>query len=156
MTMTPLFTAALLFTVHGVAPAHHPRTLQQKQPASGQSAPQTKPTTKPAYKADLPAALVRKARIAESAAAATALAQVPGGRIASVELEEEGGKLIYSYDIAIAGKKGVQEVHVDAMTGTVISSVHEADDPPAGASRGKRPESSSRRGGPPRTATPAP
>ncbi len=81
------------------------------------------------YKADLPAALVRKARVAESAAAATALARVPGGRITSVELEEEDGKLIYSYDIAVAGRKGVEEVHVDAVTGTVIKSEHEGDSP---------------------------
>ena len=77
------------------------------------------------YKKELPAKLVAKAKIAETAAAATALAKVPGGKIESVELEEEGGQLIYSYDIKIAGKKGVEEVAVDAMTGVAGKVEHE-------------------------------
>jgi uncharacterized membrane protein YkoI len=112
------------------------------QSPTGAASPQAAPApAKPTYKMDLPAALVKKARITEPAAAAAALARVPGGRIAGVELEEEGGKLIYSYDITLAGKKGVEEVHVDAMTGAVIKSEHE-DDSPATA---KKPDSTAQK-----------
>jgi uncharacterized membrane protein YkoI len=77
------------------------------------------------YKRDLPAKLVKEAKITEEAAAAVALKSVPNGKIDKMELEKEDGKFIYSYDIKVAGKKGVQEVHVDAMTGALVSSVHE-------------------------------
>lgn len=77
------------------------------------------------YKKEIPAKLAAKAKVTEAAAAATALAKVPGGKIQSVELEEEGGKLIYSYDIKVAGKSGIEEVHVDAMTGAVAGVEHE-------------------------------
>lgn len=69
--------------------------------------------------------LKKEARVTEASAAATALAAVPGGKIKSHELEREKGKLIYSFDIAVAGKKGIEEVAVDAMTGEMIEKVHE-------------------------------
>jgi uncharacterized membrane protein YkoI len=84
----------------------------------------TKPE-KPKYHRSLPKSLVKEATVTESAAAAAAKAAVPGATIDKVELEKEGGKLIYSYDLKTAGKSGVDEVHVDAMTGAVISNVHE-------------------------------
>jgi len=77
------------------------------------------------YKRELPAALVKKAKVTEAAAATAALARVPNGAIQTVELEEEDGKLIYSYDIKVAGKPGIEEVHVSAITGKVTSAVHE-------------------------------
>ena len=77
------------------------------------------------YKKEIPAKLAAKAKVTEAAAAAAALAKVPGGKIESVELEEEDGAFVYSYDIKVAGKKGVEEVHVDAMTGKVLKSEHE-------------------------------
>jgi len=43
-----------------------------------------------------------------------------------VELEMEKGKLIYSYDLKTEGKSGADEVHVDAMTGKVMSVHHES------------------------------
>jgi hypothetical protein len=42
-----------------------------------------------------------------------------------VELEREKGKLIYSYDIKVTRKSGIEEVSVDAMTGKVLSVEHE-------------------------------
>ena len=78
------------------------------------------------YKRDLPDSLTAKAKVTEDAAAKTALAKVPKGSIESVELEREGGKLLYSYDIKVPGKKGVEEVHVDAMTGKFLSKEHES------------------------------
>jgi uncharacterized membrane protein YkoI len=77
------------------------------------------------YKKDIPAALAKKAKITEPAAAAAALARVPKGKIDAMELEEEDGKFIYSYDVKTPGKTGIDEVHVDAMTGKVVSLVHE-------------------------------
>ena len=61
-------------------------------------------------------------------AAAIARAQVPNGTIQSVELEHERGKLIYSYDVKVAGKSGIEEVNVNAMDGTIVGVEHE---PPA-------------------------
>jgi uncharacterized membrane protein YkoI len=69
--------------------------------------------------------LQAEAKVAEKAARATALAQVPGGKVTKHELERENGKLLYSYDIATTGKTGIDEVQVDALTGTVLSNKHE-------------------------------
>ena len=82
-------------------------------------------TKKPAYKKELPDSLTRIVKVTEPVAAATALSQVPGGRIQSVELEREDGKVIYSFDIKAKGKSGIEEVQIDAMTGAVSSNVHE-------------------------------
>lgn len=80
---------------------------------------------KPSYKRDLPPALVREARITEPQAAAIALTAIPGAKIDKMELEKEDGQFIYSYDLKTRGKRGIDEVHVDAMTGALLNSVHE-------------------------------
>ena len=66
-----------------------------------------------------------KPKIGEAEARATAIGRAPGGKVKSHELEQEHGKLIYSYDIEVSGKSGVTEVNVDAMTGKVLSVEHE-------------------------------
>jgi len=71
------------------------------------------------------ASLRKEAKIAEADARKTALAAVPGGKVQSHELERENGKLIYSYDIKVAGKSGVEEVNVDAMSGAIVAHEHE-------------------------------
>lgn len=71
------------------------------------------------------AALMREAKITKSAATKTALSQVPGGKIKSSEIEREKGKLIYSFDIKVAGKSGIEEINVDAMTGALVAHEHE-------------------------------
>ncbi|MFL6228252.1 MAG: PepSY domain-containing protein [Pyrinomonadaceae bacterium] len=58
-------------------------------------------------------------------ARAKALAQVPGGRVKSSELEREKGRLIYSFDIRPAAGTGIDEVNVDAVTGEVLPVEHE-------------------------------
>ncbi len=78
------------------------------------------------YKKEVPAALAKTAKVTEAEAAVTAQARVPSGKIQSVELEREGGKLIYSYDIKTAGKSGIDEVHVDATTGKLVAFEHES------------------------------
>lgn len=79
----------------------------------------------PNYKRDLPAALMKRATVAEPAAAKTALARVPNASIKAVELEDENGKLIYSYELKVPGRSGIEEVNVDAKTGTVVNTEHE-------------------------------
>src|SRR6476661_2661763 len=69
--------------------------------------------------------LLKQAKVTSQAATATALARVPGGKVTAAEIEKEGGKLIYSFDISTAGKSGIDEVHVDALTGKVLRVVHE-------------------------------
>jgi|SRR5262249_37833056 hypothetical protein len=69
--------------------------------------------------------LVAEAKIKETEARATALAQVKNGTVKSEELEREHGHLIYSYDVEVPGKSGIDEVNVDAMTGKVIAKTHE-------------------------------
>ncbi len=41
------------------------------------------------------------------------------------EIEREGGKLIYSFDMKVAHKSGIDEVNIDAMTGKLIANQHE-------------------------------
>src|SRR3954463_16486319 len=82
--------------------------------------------TKPAKESKTSQAALRKeAKVAEADARKTALAEVPGGKVQSHELERENGKLIYSYDIKVAGKSGIEEVNVDAITGAVVAHEHE-------------------------------
>jgi len=86
---------------------------------------QAQATKSPVTKHETAAQLKAEAKVTEKAARATALAQVPGGKIRSGELERENGKLVYSFDVATKGKTGIDEVQVDAITGTVLSNKHE-------------------------------
>jgi hypothetical protein len=65
------------------------------------------------------------ARVSMKTARATALAKVPGGKVQAAELEREHGMLIYSFDIRVPGKSGIEEVQVDAIHGAVVSMAHE-------------------------------
>ena len=90
---------------------------------------QTKTTetkAKATVHSDVPADLAKQAKISLDAARATALAKVPHGEVRSEELEKEHGKLIYSFDIAVPGKPGIQEVNVNAITGKVLGVHHES------------------------------
>ncbi|HEY6089091.1 MAG TPA: PepSY domain-containing protein [Gemmatimonadaceae bacterium] len=73
-----------------------------------------------------PAALQKEAKISEATARATALKEVaPGSTVKKFELERENGKLIYSYDINVPGKTGIDEVAVNAIDGSVVAHEHE-------------------------------
>ncbi|MBI2802784.1 MAG: PepSY domain-containing protein [Gammaproteobacteria bacterium] len=63
--------------------------------------------------------------ISEKTAVQMALAAVPSGVVKSSELETEHGRLIYSFDIVVPGKTGIEEVHVSAATGRIIARQHE-------------------------------
>lgn len=69
--------------------------------------------------------LWERAMLAPDSAIKIALNIVPGGQISKAELEEEDGRLIYSFDIKVAGKDGENEVNVDATTGKVVKHEHE-------------------------------
>ena len=73
-------------------------------------------------------ALQAKTKITCDAARKSALAKLAGAglRVKSAELEEEGGKLVYSFDVKRKGQPGVDEVQVDALTGEVGAVKHES------------------------------
>jgi uncharacterized membrane protein YkoI len=58
-------------------------------------------------------------------AKALALEEVPNGVVESSELELEEGMLIYSFDMKVAGKSGIEEVHVSAINGAIVKKEHE-------------------------------
>ena len=80
--------------------------------------------------------------ISMQTARASALAAVPHGQIRSAELEREHGRLIYSFDIAVPGRAGVEEVQISALTGRLISRRHQG---PAAERREARRETRERR-----------
>jgi len=67
------------------------------------------------------AKLEAQAKISKVDAEKIALGRVPGGTIKEGELEQEKGKLIWSFDIAKPGTKDITEVNVDALTGAIIA-----------------------------------
>jgi uncharacterized membrane protein YkoI len=75
----------------------------------------------PAAADESAAALKAQANVTEAGAAKTALARVPGGSIRSAELEKEGGRLIWSFDIAVPKRQSITEIQVDAKSGEIIS-----------------------------------
>jgi uncharacterized membrane protein YkoI len=76
-------------------------------------------------KVESQAALQREAKISEETARATALKEVPNGTVKASELEREHGKLIYSFDISVPGKTGIEEIAVSAIDGSVVTHEHE-------------------------------
>ncbi len=75
-----------------------------------------------------PPKLAARAKISGDSAVALARAKVPAGHIVEGELEEESGKLIYSFDMRVPGQRGITEVHVNAITGVVAPIEHESGD----------------------------
>ena len=72
------------------------------------------------------AGLLARATVRPDSATHIAMDRVPGGRVTKAEIEMEGGKLVYSFDLAVSGKSGVDEVLVDAHTGAIVSVEHES------------------------------
>ena len=70
--------------------------------------------------------LLERARVTDANARVIALQRVPGGSIVEAELEEEGGRLVYSYEIRVADGRGI--VEIDARTGAVLSEQREEGD----------------------------
>ncbi len=66
-------------------------------------------------------ATTQTAKVSKTDAEKIALTRAPGGTIRESELENEHGKLVWSFDIATPGTSDVTEVQVDATTGQVVS-----------------------------------
>jgi len=109
MTRKLLFLMALPF---GVLAA------QQPSNQTGQQPPVTIKAEKPEYRS--------QAKITSDVAVQTALARVPGGQVREGELEKEHGLLVYSFDVLVPNREGVDEVQVDAKSGKVVSVKHES------------------------------
>lgn len=123
---TAVCSLAAAATLSAQTPAKPATSAKMTMPAP--TAQATVATTAKPIKAhrESRAALRKEAKISMSAARATALKEVPNGKVSSAELERENGKLLYSFDIKLAGKSGVEEVQVDALTGAVLSKEHES------------------------------
>ncbi len=73
--------------------------------------------------------LASMAKVTQADAQTTALGSFKDPSKATLKeaaLEAEHGCLVYSFDIEVAGQKGVQEVQVDAGSGRILSSKHES------------------------------
>lgn len=79
-----------------------------------------------APKKETQAQLQKEAKVPLATAMASARKEVPTGKIMEHELEREKGKLIWSFDIKVAGKSGTEEVNIDAMTGALVDHSHES------------------------------
>lgn len=87
--------------------------------ANAQSAPMNKK-----MKEDAPGLLAR-ATVLPDSARAIARARIPAAQIADEGIEMEHGKLVYSFDMKTLGRRGIDEVVIDALSGAVISVDHE-------------------------------
>lgn len=71
-------------------------------------------------------ALAAKAKISLDSARTIALHEVKNGRVSAEELEREHGRLIYSFDMKVPGKSGIEEVNVNALNGSIVGVHHES------------------------------
>ena len=76
-------------------------------------------------KVETQAELQKEAKMTMADARTMALKTVPGATIQDGEIEREGGKLIYSFDMKVPSKTGIDEVNIDAMTSQLVSHQHE-------------------------------
>jgi uncharacterized membrane protein YkoI len=113
--------AVAIAATTSVAGAQAAKTVAKSTVKTGTVAKRHKTMKKEESQATLQA----EAKVSEATARATALAQVPNGTVKSSELEREKGKLIYSYDITVPGKTGIEEVNVNAIDGSVVGKEHE-------------------------------
>lgn len=123
VTKTAL-SAALVLAAAGAAGAARAQSAPSQTGTHAATQPGT-PAAMPQVKEAKPG-LLRQATVTPDAATRTALARVPNGRVQDAEIEEEHGKLVYSYDLKVPGKSGIDEVLVDAKTGAVVSHSHES------------------------------
>ena len=106
-------------------------TLSAQTPAPAKSmsaaaAPKQSTVAKATGKKDTPASLAKEAKVSMKTARSSALKEVPNGKVRTSEIERENGKLIYSFGIKVAGKTGIEEVNIDAITGAVVAHEHES------------------------------
>lgn len=107
---------------------------------------QTLAQTAAPKKSSIPASLKAQAKISVEEARAIAVRKVPG-TIKEEELEKEHGKLVYSFDVEVAGQSGITEVQVSAIDGSIVSV--EKEDAAAEAKEKKQDEAKKKSGTPP-------
>jgi uncharacterized membrane protein YkoI len=112
-------SAILAVTLFFIAtPSAHASVVHSKLPCSIHPKRDTP-------KADLQA----QAKVSQSEAQKTALEALKAASPVEVnegELEVERGCLVYSFDIHVSGKQGIEEFLVDAGTGKVLEHTHES------------------------------
>jgi hypothetical protein len=64
--------------------------------------------------------LLAQATLSPEQARQKALALAPGGSIIEEEIEEENGRLIYSFELKVPGQERATEVEIDAKTGEIL------------------------------------
>lgn len=79
------------------------------------------------FAADPAPAPEAKKHIGMDEARAIAIEKVPGGEVSVEELSRAAGKLIYIFELRLAGKKGVEVVIVDALDGVVLQVTHKTE-----------------------------
>ncbi len=65
------------------------------------------------------------AKVSEDSARKIALKAVPGSTVKAIEIEEEKGAVIWSVDLTVAGKTGIEEVNIDSKSGKILAKEHE-------------------------------
>ena len=103
-----------------------PLAAQEQTKTKTKTPPKSATAKKSTAPKETQAQLKAEAKVTEEAARATALTAVPGGKVSSAEIERENGKLIWSFDIKVPGKSGIEEVNVDALSGQMLAHVHES------------------------------
>ena len=93
--------------------------------ASAQQSPRHTGSHAGRYARNVPAALAAEAKVSEDSAVRVASSRVPKGQVRAIELERENGRLIYSLEMRLPGKQGVDEVNVDARDGALVGIEHE-------------------------------
>ena len=69
--------------------------------------------------------LLAQATVKPDSAERIALASVPGGQVVKREIENEDGKLVYEFEITVAGMTDKKVVLVDAKTGALVETKKE-------------------------------
>ncbi len=92
-------------------------------PAAGAQQPKH---TRRQHREETQEQLRKEAKITEDQARDVAMRRYPRASITSTELERENGRLIYSMELKVPGRSGVQEVNVNAITGKLVNIEHES------------------------------
>ena len=95
------------------------------RPPARESAASTPTSSAQTDSTPMASSLSDSAKIDSATARRTALTKVPHGKIVSQELEQENGRLVYSFDIK-GSAPGIEEVQVDARDGSIVSVEHES------------------------------
>jgi uncharacterized membrane protein YkoI len=114
--ITNIAIAALALGIAGSSLSAQTVTAKTATKASVQKPKKTMTPKKTETEADL----MKEAKVSKDSATAIALAKVPGATVQSAEIEREHGRMIWSFDLKTAGKAGIDEVNVNALTGKVV------------------------------------